>query len=101
LRVDYFCGFGKYGNVSEWLSVMPEANEWGRKKAESFFKDRGNALGAPIESYSFEDLLWHAEQLKKPVRVTIDHSGEFPRIKRYEWGDVQKSLEDLLGEPAL
>jgi len=98
LRVDYYCGFGKYGNVSEWLSVMPEASQWARDKAKAFFKARGNEIGDPSE-YEFDDLLWHAEKLKKPVRVTIDHSGEFPRIIRYEWpSEPQQSLEDLLGE---
>lgn len=94
LRVDYYCGFGTYGNVSEWLSVAPQASDWAKSKATEFFKKRGNELGAPIDTYSWDDLLWHAEQLKKPSRIEVDHSEKFPRVTFYWWpAEPQKQLE--------
>lgn len=85
LMVSYYCDYGKYGAIAEWLSPK-HTSDWARGKAAQFFKDRGNELGAPIESYSWDDLLWHADRLNKPSRITVDHSGEFPRITKYEWG---------------
>lgn len=101
LKITYYCGFGKYGNVSEWLSVHANSNEWARKKAEKLFKDRGNELGSPIETYSFDDLLWHAEQLQTPERIEVDHSSEFPRITYYWWpkpSTPEVNLDELLGD---
>jgi len=103
LRVEYWCGFGKYGNACEWLSVMPEASQWARDKAKAWFKFRGNEIGDPAE-YTFDDLLWHTEQLRKPTYITIDHSGQYPRVVGFEWPKVAtatESLEHLLGEDSL
>ena len=96
LRIDYMCNYGKYGSISEWFSIAAEANEWARNKTQAMFKDRGHELASPVENYPIEDLLWHAEQLRKPRKITVDHSGNFPRIIRFEWSDVQQqpALDD-------
>jgi len=105
LKVTYYCGFGRYGNVSEWLSVSPGANQWGLQRAQQFFKERGNDLGSPINTYTMDDLLFHAESLRTPHSITVDHSEEFPRITKYHWepqvDTSQLALEDLLGEAPL
>lgn len=98
LRIDYACGYGKYGSVSEWLSVAPEASEWARKKAEGVFKSRGHELGAPVETYTFDDLLFHAEHMRKPTRITIEHGGEWPRIVAYDFTVRYENPEDALGD---
>lgn len=96
LRVDYFCAFGKYGNISEWLSCKHE-NEWARGKAYQFFKDRGVELEHAIESYNWEDLIFEASKLKRPTSITVNHASEFPRIISYGWEHV--ALEaDLDGD---
>lgn len=93
LRIDYVCGYGKYGSISEWYSVAPEASDWAKQKAQNLFKARGHELGSPVDTYSFEDLLWKAEHLKKPTRITVDHAGEFPRIIRCEFEEDKKPVE--------
>jgi hypothetical protein len=85
LMVQYHCGHGKYGTIAEWYSPK-HTSDWARSKCAKMFKERGNELGAAIETYSWDDLLWHASQLKKPTRITVDHGQEFPRIIRFEWG---------------
>lgn len=86
LMVSYGCDHGKYGNVAEWVM---------KDRLRKFYKDRGNEIG-PIEEYSWDDLLWHAESLKQPVKITVDHSKEFPRIIRYEWPTVEQKIEEYL-----
>mgnify|MGYP006921326443 CR=1 FL=1 len=98
--VSYHCGFGKYGTVADFLLPYHESS-FVTDKVKKFFHERGNAIGDPKE-YSEDDLLWHTEKLNQPVRITVDHREEFPRIIRYHWADEpQQSLEDLLGEAPL
>ena len=82
--IQYYCGYGKYGNISEWYSPFHN-NEWVRDKCWKMFKDRGHELASPVETYSMEDLLWHCEQLKKPTKITVKHEQPFPRIIGFEW----------------
>lgn len=97
LKVSYHCNYGKYGSIAEWWSVAENANEFARQKAEKQFKLRGHELGAPIHTYSWDDLLWHAEQMKCPLRITVEH-GEFNRILSYDYIPKAASIEELLGD---
>lgn len=84
--VSYGCDHGRYGNVAEWVM---------KNKINSFYKERGNTLG-PINEYSWDDLLWHAESLKQPIRITVDHKGDFPKVLRYEWATTEMKIEEYL-----
>lgn len=88
LMVSYGCDHGKYGNVAEWVM---------KDRLRKFYKDRGNEMG-PIEEYSWDDLLFHAENLKQPIKITVDHSKEFPRIIRYEWPTIEMKIEEYLDD---
>ena len=95
LRVDYACNT-RYGAISEWLSPH-NPSEFARSKAHLFFKERGWDAYGGIDKYSMEDLLFHAERLKKPVRIHVDHNEKFPRIVKYEW-ENPVSLGELLDD---
>lgn len=84
LRVDYICGFGKYGSVSQWFSPFSES-EWAKDKAYRLFSERGHTLGSPIETYSMDDLIFKCQELRKPKLITVDHGGKFPEIKDMQW----------------
>lgn len=84
LRVDYYCSYGKYGNISQWIAPW-STSDWAQNKAWEFFKERGVDLAPPISGYSHDDLLWHADRLEKPTHITVDHGKEFPEIIRFEW----------------
>lgn len=95
--VSYYCSYGKYGTIADFLLPYHEQG-FLRDKVKKFFAERGNAIGDPKE-YSEDDLLWHCEKLNQPVKITVDHREEWPRVIRYHWAEQpQKSLEDLLGE---
>lgn len=105
LRVDYLCAGTKYGAISEWFSPHHE-NEWARQKCAKFFSDRGHQLGSDTNSYSWDDLLWHCQHLKKPIRITVNHSEKFPRITKYEYEQSDRashtaSVSELLGDDFL
>ena len=87
IMVSYYCGYGKYGNIAEWISPWSKS-EWAQNNAWKFFKERGVDLAPPISAYSEDDLLWHCDSLKKPIEITVDHSAEFPRVKHYRWEEV-------------
>jgi DNA repair protein RadD len=108
LRVDYVCDGVKYGVISEWLSPFNDS-DWARQKVSKFFKDRGHQLGSDPNSYTMEDLLWHAEHMNKPSKITVDHNEKFPRIKNYEYENEHRSsntartspvVADILGDDA-
>lgn len=85
IRVDYFCDYGKYGNISEWLSVH-HTSEFARSKAAKFFVDRGVHITTErLLQISLDDLVLEANRLPKPVQITVDHSEKFPRIISYTW----------------
>ena len=86
LMVSYGCDHGKYQNVAQWIMM---------DRLQKFYRERGNEIGNPAE-YSWDDLLFHAEQLKQPVKITVDHSKDFPRIIRYEWPTVEMAIEEYL-----
>lgn len=88
LMVKYYCDYGKYGTISEWLP---------RWKINKFYKARGSAIGHESE-YTWEDLLWHAEYLKKPTRITVDHSKEFPEIITYFWDEEPSPKTQTMSE---
>lgn len=92
LRVDYFCSYGKYGNISEWLSCK-HPNEWARGKAYEFFRARGNTLEKPIEEHTWEELIFEASKLKRPTTIMVNHAEQFPRVVQYGWGEVEKPIE--------
>lgn len=94
LRVDYVVSGYKYGVISEWLSVYHE-NDWVRNKAYKFFNERDYLLGSDTKEYTMEHILWHAERLKRPSAITVDHSEKFPRIIHYEWEDKKPESESL------
>lgn len=94
LKVEYFCNYGKYGSIAEWLSAKHQ-NEWARGKAYQFFKDRGVTLEKPIEEYEWDDLIFEASKLKKPTTITVNHASEFPRIVSYGWEDSGVKEIDL------
>ncbi len=99
LRVDYLCDT-KYGKISEWLSPHHE-KEFVRGKAYEFFKERGWEAYGGIEKYNMEALLYHANNLKVPMEIVVDHGGEFPRIKRHVFAERPReaiSVADVLGD---
>lgn len=85
LRVDYYCEGANYGKVSEWLSPHHPTSDWARGKAHQFFLQRGWDAYGGVHKYEMEDLLWHAERLKKPYAIVVDYSEKYPRIKDYIW----------------
>lgn len=90
IRVDYFCSYGKYGSISQWLVL------W---RLEKFFKERDYPLGSPIEMYSWDDLVWHCEQTKKPIEITVDHSQKFPEIIAVSFGEQMGIFAPALPPP--
>jgi len=87
LMVSYGCEHGKYRNVAEWVM---------KSKVKGWMAARGHILESNIDDCSWDDIVWHAEQCKKPKKITLDVSGEFPRILRYDWGDVVEELDDVI-----
>jgi len=87
--VQYHCNYGKYGTIADFL-LPYHANDFVRGKVVSFFAKRGITLPA---TYTMDELLFSAEQLKKPARIQVDHSGEFPKVIGYVWETV-KQLDD-------
>jgi hypothetical protein len=85
IRVDYLCDYGKYGNISEWLTM------W---KIPLFYKERGYELPSPIETYSMNDLLFIAQKLEKPLKITVNHAEKFPKILNYSWQPKVIDLDD-------
>lgn len=83
IRVDYYCDY-RYGKISEWLSVHHES-DWVRGKARAFLKEHGWAGEGDTSDYTMDELLWQCESLKSPTSITVDHSGEFPRVVRREF----------------
>jgi DNA repair protein RadD len=97
IKVMYHSPEVKYGYVAEYLSCW-HTNEWARGKAHQWFKERGKDIYGGIEQYSAEDLLHYANgELKKPTAIWVDYSGEFPRIKSYEWAEKQNRGGDSAG----
>ena len=96
LRIDYIAPCQKYGAVSKWLSVYHE-NDWVRNQAYKFFEAGGHKLASDTNSYSMEDLLWHAAKLKVPSHITMDFSKKFPEIKELHYEEKPPSpIEELL-----
>lgn len=95
--IEYHCDYGKYGTVCDWILPYHE-KDFPRAKAESIFKAAGNELGSPIETYSLDDLMWHAGQLKCPKRVNVVMKENFPTIigRQYEKNQSNLSAEELL-----
>jgi superfamily II DNA or RNA helicase len=89
LRVDYYCEGANYGKVSEWLSPHHATSDWAVNKAHQFFAQRGWDAFGGISKYEMEDLLWHAERLKKPSHITVDYSDKYPRITAYSWDEPE------------
>ena len=88
VRVDYVCNV-KYGSISEWLPVH-SGSDWARNKAFKFFEERGHKLGNDTKEYTIDDLLWHCQHLKKPVKITVDNSKQLPEVVNYEWESNDK-----------
>jgi DNA repair protein RadD len=98
LRIDYYADGTKYGSISKYLQPHHD-KDFVRGKAWQFFKDGGHALSSPIESYSFEDLLWHCNQLKKPSKIVVDYGKPFPEIVRFIYDSVEtpkQTMDELL-----
>jgi hypothetical protein len=101
LVAEYWCdGVSKYGNVADYLLPF-HSNDWVRSRVHSMFKEGGNDLGSPCNSYSMDDLLWHAERLQPPTEITIEYENGFAKVKKRHYPKPQLSLEDLLGETPL
>lgn len=81
LMVRYDCTYGKYGNIAEWV---PEF------RIDSFFRARGEP--SPPRPIDWDWVTEQAAYLKKPVEITVDHSGEFPRVIKYMW-EAPKEIE--------
>lgn len=84
LMVEYLCPYAKYGAVRVYLSPHHKS-DFARGKAAQFFAKHGNKLGSPIESYSMDDLIYHAASLKKPASISVDYGEEFPRVVGYQY----------------
>lgn len=81
--VSYGCDYGKYGSIAEFL-LPYHSSDFVVGKVRQFFKERGVRLATTMPP--MDELLTIAEtELKRPIRITIDHSGEHPRITKYEW----------------
>lgn len=100
LRVDYIHE-GYYGNkTSEWLSPYSDS-DWAKNKAWEFFKARNVWLPRIIESYTIEELIELAQDLKKPLSITVDESEKFPRVKDYSYVESGKSNPKSISEVVL
>ncbi len=66
-----------------------------RDKVKKFFTERGVPIQDPRE-LTEDDLLWHAEKLWKPARITVDHREEWPRIINYHWPAPETTIEEYL-----
>lgn len=102
IRIDYHTPMAKYGTTSDYLSAWHES-DWVRNKVSMMFKERGHPLGSDPNSYTAEDLLWHCMQMKQPKQIVVDHSEQFPRIKKYIYDDVEgkeepQTISDILGD---
>lgn len=102
LRVDYYCKDVPYGKISEWLSPYSD-KEWARNNCYNFFKERGKELMSPVESYSIDDLIFHAEELKKPKYIMIRKDKGFDKPvpiwdKEPVIEQTKQELEQELGE---
>lgn len=95
LQISYACSYGKYGNIAEWYSPFHE-NDWARSKVEALFSSRGHALGSPVNTYSWDDLLFKAEQMKRPTRITVDFKDKFPRIARVDFDEKIDPIDDFI-----
>ncbi len=85
IRISYFCEYGKYGNIAEWISPH-NASEFARGKALAFFKKFGLSMDDKVMlSMSLDDLCFEVSRLDHPARITVDHSGEHPRIVSYDF----------------
>lgn len=88
IRADYYCDHGKYGSISQWMV------KW---RLDKHFKEFGYDLGSPIDSYSWDDLIYHCQQLKIPSHIVVDHSKHFPEVIRFIFeGAPVPVVRDLL-----
>ena len=94
--VSYYCGYGKYGTIADFLLPYHEQG-FLRDKVKKFFTERGTAIGDPRE-LTEDELLWHAEKLFKPARITVDHREEWPRIINYHWLAPETTIEEYLDD---
>jgi len=93
----YHCGYGKYGTIADF--ILPyHSNEWVQQKTVQFFKERGVKLNTPLTNYKMDELLFECEHLKKPCRIVVNHSEEFPKIIKYEWPVKQQPIEEYLDD---
>ncbi len=94
IKVQYVCPTAKYSSISEWLSVHHES-DFVRGKAHQFFKQRGYDIFGDTKNYSLDDLIFHAQKLKVPSRITVNHGEKFPRIIAYEWEKIEEKKQNL------
>lgn len=92
--VSYYCGYGKYGTIADFLLPYHEQG-FLRDKVKKFFTERGVPIQDPRE-LTEDDLLWHAEKLWRPARITVDHREEWPRIINYHWPAPETTIEEYL-----
>jgi DNA repair protein RadD len=94
--VSYYCGYGKYGTIADFLLPYHEQG-FLRDKVKKFFTERGAVIGDPRDMTE-DELLWQAEALRKPARITVDHREEWPRIINYHWPEPETTLEEYLND---
>jgi len=90
IKVDYLSTTAKYGSVAEWISPHSDS-EWAVQNCWKFFKDRGRELPRLLADMTIDELLIEAEYLKKPIKIIVDETGEWARIKDYIYGEQKSS----------
>lgn len=96
LVVEYWCnGVSKYGSVCDYLLPF-HASEWVRGKVHALFRQGGNNLGSPCNTYTMNDLLWHAEQLAAPDRIEVIVENGYQKVKKRIYDAKQLTLEEVL-----
>lgn len=81
IKVSYKCNY-KYGAIDEWISPHSES-DFARSKAKQFMKERGLVLPDDFKYYTLEQLISYCPDMKKPIKIVVNHSEKFPRIIRY------------------
>ena len=102
IRIDYIVQ-SQYGKISEWIAPFSES-DWARNNCFNFFKKRGHELASPTNTYTMEALLWHCEQMKKPIKIEVIKEGKYDRVSNHYFEEEAKpqitsqELADELGE---
>lgn len=82
LRVDYHCGLIRF---SEYVCL--EHQGYARGKAIAWWVRMGGMLPAPL---SVQEAEARAEELRRPITITVKRVGKYPEIVGHRFGDMEE-----------